>query len=277
MRIKKNKIKTAIIVDFMGAGGKTQEEEIEDLKIRYSQLVQPAILTDYNCPSPYHIEPGTSLVIYDFGGLMPGTDLMDSNARELISWAEDNPNSLVMIVSSFTYKNYIEFELQNQELNLHNIIVEDYSIDDPIPQWWREIHHIPYVNKNVENETISEPPIAVEKSRHIEVGESPEESPHIPPTVSYITVPVRCDWTPEQKSGTLRFKLADCIVDIMIDDKKIADMGGAFFGFYEVSFPDGKGSFWKYSLSPEDLWPLFEKMHKELLEKEENVKTCNKT
>ena len=80
--------------------------------------------------------------------------------------------------------------------------------------------------------------------------------------VGHITVPVYLDWEPGQASGTLRFRLADDIVDVLDEKgKKIADVSGTFRGFYEASFNDGKGEIWKYSVSPEDFYGAFEKLH----------------
>lgn len=134
-------IKTAIIVDFMGGGGRTAEEEIEAHKERFGELVKPARLAPYQAchasDGEYGIRENTELVIYDYGGLMPGTSLMEDNARAIVNWAESHPNCLVVIVSTFTYQNLIEIEMQHRGLTLPNIVQDDpWQEESPIPKWF---------------------------------------------------------------------------------------------------------------------------------------------
>jgi len=68
----------------------------------------------------------------------------------------------------------------------------------------------------------------------------------------------------------MRFKLADCMVDVIENEntpkeKQVAHFGGTFFGFYEISFPDGNGDLWSYSIHPEDFYAAFKTMHEQLL------------
>jgi hypothetical protein len=162
---KKHVIKTAIIVDYMGHGfGEfTPEDEIEEHTKRFSEFAAPAKLKVYAPKSTYpgSIEVGTDLVIYDFGGIGPGaTGLMSGNARHLLQWAQDNPNSLVVIVSEFTYRNYVKIEAEDSGLvgELHNIVVDDTGFEDwngkidpwyrgkdrysPFPEWFEKAHGI---------------------------------------------------------------------------------------------------------------------------------------
>jgi hypothetical protein len=145
MTKKHRQIKTAIIVDMMGCGGRSQEDEIAEYTERFGRLLAPAKLKTY---TPYHagegdhgLEPGTELVIYDYGGLMPGNSLMEDNARAVIKWAENHPNGLVIVVSSFTYSNFIRIELEQQGLDLFNVICDDSWTEDAeeklIPEWFK--------------------------------------------------------------------------------------------------------------------------------------------
>lgn len=135
-------IKTAIIVDPTGWSMATPEQEVEEHKERFGILLAPARLDAYRAMHPgdggkHGIQPGTELVLYDFGGMVPGsTDLMESNARALVKWAEDHPGALVVIVSRMTFTGYIEPEMSDRGLDgLHNI-VSDAGVEGNIPDWF---------------------------------------------------------------------------------------------------------------------------------------------
>jgi hypothetical protein len=127
----------------MGSSQATPEEEIASHTKRFEKLLARKL----NVHSPravFGIEPGTELVIYDFGGLLPGTDLMERNARELVKWAEDNPSSLVVVVSGFTYQRYVWIEMEDRGLTqIPNITCDDvfereeHGQKDVIPEWWK--------------------------------------------------------------------------------------------------------------------------------------------
>ena len=163
-KAKQHVVKTAIIVDYMGHGfGEfTPEDEIKEHTKRFKEFAAPAKLKVHTPKSTYPgaIEIGTDLVIYDFGGVGPGaTGLMTGNARHLLQWAQDNPNSLVVIVSTFTYRNYVKYEAEDMGLigELHNIVVDDSDGVDwngkvdplyrgkrcsPFPEWFEKAHGI---------------------------------------------------------------------------------------------------------------------------------------
>jgi hypothetical protein len=61
-------MKTKIIVDPMGVGGLTPEQEIEQHKIKFSALIYPLELEIIDSSFSPVIPDGTELVIYDFGG-----------------------------------------------------------------------------------------------------------------------------------------------------------------------------------------------------------------
>jgi hypothetical protein len=143
--VKPRRIVTAIIVDMMGCMDQTPEEEIEDHTERFSQLLAPAVL-DIHTPKhagtggDYGIKETTELVIFDFGGMMPGTSLMEDNAREIVKWADNHPNGLVIVASSFTYTHFVKYEMEELGLDLFNIICDDCSGDDEalIPEWFKK-------------------------------------------------------------------------------------------------------------------------------------------
>lgn len=154
---KVHKIKTAIVVDYMGSGfgSTTREDEIRDHKARFSDFAKPSKLDVYTPASTYpgELSPGTDLVLFDFGGVGFGNDLMQTNSRHLLRWAADNPNSLVVIVSVFTYEHCVKYEAIDMGLvgELHNIVV-DCNLDDqhwyrgkrysPFPEWFEKAHGI---------------------------------------------------------------------------------------------------------------------------------------
>jgi hypothetical protein len=158
MKKKPHVIKTAAVVDFMGHGfgAVTPEEEIEQHKERFEEFAAPAKLKVHTPAGVHGIEVGTDLVIYDFGGLMPGNDLMESNARALVQWAVDNPNALVVIVSETTYRNYFKYEAEEMGLmdSLHNVVCDAIPFDEdkkdthyrtrcsPFPEWFETAHGI---------------------------------------------------------------------------------------------------------------------------------------
>jgi hypothetical protein len=273
-------IKVAILVDPMGHGfGEfTAEDEVENHKKVFTEVLKPAEIRFQHVWSPGAIDPGTDLVIYDFGGMMPGTDLMDSNARAIVQWANDNPNSLLVVVSSFTFDIYIKREMEELGLTLFNV-VHDNGAHDSIPSWFREKFQLdaPDLDKILDlylsgeiskpvkedKKPVPEPPKKKEPKKKKVKEPQGKEAPKKP--IGFITVPVYCDWYPGVTSGTMRFKIADSMVDISDDnDKQIAHMGGAFAGFYEISFPNGKGDLWGYHIKPNDFWPAFAKLHSEV-------------
>lgn len=148
MRKRAPAIKTAICVDPMGSsfGETTPEMEIERHVEHFSDVFAPAKLDWYriNSVSSREIKPGTQLILFDFGGMLPGNSLMEDNSRRLIEWARDNPSSLCIVVSDFTWRHAVKGEMDDMELSLHNIINDDYKLDDPIPAWFRMGIGVPF-------------------------------------------------------------------------------------------------------------------------------------
>lgn len=134
-------LKTAIIVDMMGSGyGEVApEQEIEEIVERFSSLLAPAKLQHYRAWHPGElgkgIQPGTDLVLYDFGGMGAGSSLPESNARALLKWAENHPGSLVVIVSRFTFTRYVQPEMEEARGELPNVVC-DFGVAGNIPEWF---------------------------------------------------------------------------------------------------------------------------------------------
>jgi len=136
------KIKTAIVLDPMGGirGDRTPDDEAKELKSRFEEMLGRKL----NVHRPNHagdIEVGTELVLFDFGGMLPGAEsLMESNARHLIKWAEEHTSALVIVVSHFTFTRYVKPEMEALGLTgLPNLVLDDpfENPDGPIPAWWK--------------------------------------------------------------------------------------------------------------------------------------------
>lgn len=290
-------IKTCIIVDPIGAAGQGPEEEVENHIKVYTEMIHPAPMSPYTALYPDEgskgIQPGTKLLIYDFGGMVGANDLMDSNARALIRWAENNPKALVIVASGFTYRNFVQVALDDEELKLINVVVDDGHQEDPIPAWWRLEHDLPVPDpekvyeaqmaaygspaptaEELEAERRAEDELEAAKQERLRVLQADQErkdaeqaaarKKHEEP-IGYITIPVRLDGKPGDSVFHSRFKVSDCMIDVTDDGtgKDIAHFGGAFGGTYECNFPDGKGSLWGYSISPYAFWEAFKKLHEE--------------
>lgn len=134
----RKRLSVAIIVDLMGTSMESPEEEVEAHKKRFS-----LVLSDYDLEftAPRCVMPNLSadLVIYDFGGMMPGTSLMEDNSRAVIKWAADHPSSLVVVVSTYTFRAYIKPEMEALGLkDIKNVIMDDFDPDSNIPAWFSE-------------------------------------------------------------------------------------------------------------------------------------------
>jgi hypothetical protein len=134
-------LKVAICVDMRGAGGKSPEEEIREHQRTMREVLRPHRLRFYQAfhmgTCSHGIKPGTDIVLFDYGGMMLGSSLAESNAREMLSWCQDNPNSLVLVMSSFTWGNIIEYELEQAGLKgLPNLVNYYGNLDNPIPDWF---------------------------------------------------------------------------------------------------------------------------------------------
>lgn len=135
-KVKKKELEVAIIVDLMGTSLSSPAEEIAEHKKRYS-----LILSDYDlkfsAPKCVLQNLSADLVLYDFGGMMPGTSLMEDNSRAIIKWAADHPSALVVVVSSYTFGAYVRPEMLALGLSdLKNVIQDDYE-ETTITSWFK--------------------------------------------------------------------------------------------------------------------------------------------
>ena len=136
-RKKKRHVKTAIFYDPFGAMSETVEQQIKAAVEYYSGDLGPfdgKIKLDwYQIQHTGELKPGTELLLFDYGGMVYGNSLMEDNSRRVITWALDNPSSLVIVTSGFTYDIAIKYELREFGFeSLPNVI--DYDV--PIPEWF---------------------------------------------------------------------------------------------------------------------------------------------
>lgn len=136
-KVKKWELAVAIIVDFMGSSMASPEEEIAEHKKRFSEILKGFSLK-FSTPKCVMPDLSADLVIYDFGGMMPGTPLMEDNSRQIVRWASDHPSALVVVVSSHTFGVYVKPEMQALGLDKVQNVVDFYhgDQDEAIPIWF---------------------------------------------------------------------------------------------------------------------------------------------
>lgn len=111
-RVVSRAIATAIIVDPFGAMDKDGDDEIADHVETFSKMLAPHRLV---VSMPKYVDDAklrADLVIFDFGGMSIGNDLMADNSRRLLRWAQDHPSSLIVVASTFTYAQGLEPEMR---------------------------------------------------------------------------------------------------------------------------------------------------------------------
>ena len=135
----RKKLKVAIIVDFMGTSRQSPEEEVEEHKKQFSGILKEYTL-EFSTPKCVPPDLSADLVIYDFGGMMPGTSLMEDNSRAIVRWASDHPSALVVVVSSHTFMAYVKPEMESLGLNKVQNVWDFYDgdQDEKIQAWFSE-------------------------------------------------------------------------------------------------------------------------------------------
>lgn len=136
------RLKIGLCVDRAASMMQSYEEEIADHKDRLNRLFGRRTLSFYEANYPaegnHGLQSGTDILVYDYGGMLPGCDdLLESNARAIIGWASDHPNGLVLIASSFTWNHQIKSEMEDSHLNLRNIVDFHAWDEENLPVEWR--------------------------------------------------------------------------------------------------------------------------------------------
>lgn len=139
MKTKAKALKVGVLIDLVACMGKTPEQEYDEHVKDFSALLRPAKCSFYRMMNEGEIKPGTDAVVFDYGGMCGvGSDgFISSVSRVLIKWAEDNPSSLLIVATAFTYSHAVRYELDELGLNLPNVVCRASINEDPIPFWFR--------------------------------------------------------------------------------------------------------------------------------------------
>ena len=123
-------LSVGILVDQWGGGGKTGDEEYADHVKVFGKILSPCRCTFEQMRYPNE-QAAKDLIVFDYGGMSVGNDLLSSNSRALIRWAQDHPSSLLLIASRFTWRNGFREELI--EMGLLDDVYEGYDDKPRLP------------------------------------------------------------------------------------------------------------------------------------------------
>jgi len=126
-------LKTSIVVDPYGAMEYSGTEEADAHKRMFTALLHPLKLT-VDTPLCFNEDSTSDLIVFDFGGMGFGNDLLGDNSRRLCRWANDHPSSLCLIVSDWTFRHGVLREMQALGMFVRDVD-EPPSVyeDDPPP------------------------------------------------------------------------------------------------------------------------------------------------
>lgn len=137
----KPRLRVTLIIDWYGSLDQSGDEEREIYKKNLARLFpkRELVFTDKQ-----HVDDDidADLVVFDYGGVSTGNDLLTSNSRRLMRWLQDHPSSLVVIGSRFTYRQGIYYELADLDLQpseetdemppqFPNLMVHEWLCFDP--------------------------------------------------------------------------------------------------------------------------------------------------
>ena len=122
-------MKVYALVDFMGTGQQSQEEEYEQIKKDMSSIIGPNFIYKTEIyPHELKNDP-VDFYIMDWGGLLPGAEMTTMSLyRSLLEQIENKPNTLFIIWSLFTNRWYKE-AIENSDYNIEgfNVVFWDVS------------------------------------------------------------------------------------------------------------------------------------------------------
>ena len=127
-------VRALVVLDPMSRLYRTQKDELRQILQTYENdhdLRLEARLKDVFDPADAeHAE----MIVFDWGGMSLGNDLLGHQIRTLTRWAEDHPSALVIIRSMLSW-NELQNEIRDERLpSLPNIVVDDGRMQ--IPAWW---------------------------------------------------------------------------------------------------------------------------------------------
>ena len=122
-----------IILDPMGSSQGTDDEEyggIVELYGRNHGVRLEARRAEVFDPAEAE---GVELIVFDWGGMSLGNDLIRHQIRALTRWSEDHPSALVVIRSMMSWS-WLEAEIRDEQLPDLTNIVQDGGLT--LPEWW---------------------------------------------------------------------------------------------------------------------------------------------
>ena len=127
-------VRALVILDPAGATGRSPEKEFNELLLVYEQdydLKLDARRADVFDPAE---ADRAEMILFDWGGMSLGNDLLGHQVRALLPWAEDHPSALVIIRSMLSWQ-YLQDEIEEEQLPaLPNVIYDDGHMQ--VPAWW---------------------------------------------------------------------------------------------------------------------------------------------
>ena len=136
-------VKMAVLNDYGMLSDR--DEEFAGLCCRYEKFLAPLKVKAVHLAN-FSPAAGTHLMLLDYGGMMPGSQgLIDFNMRAALQWAEQNPKSLLIVTSVYTWDWY--FTAMADEMGLRDLdgtwklpnVELDNGLDgDIIPDWFKE-------------------------------------------------------------------------------------------------------------------------------------------
>lgn len=128
----------AICVDEWGDVSMTADEQVETMTRLFSMMFHPEEVRWTRARHVNNVRSGVDLLLFDYGGMGEGNRLAENNARCLVRWLEDNPNSVCVVTSEVTYTRYLERELMEQGLaEIPNLVLWMPGKPLDLPDWFK--------------------------------------------------------------------------------------------------------------------------------------------
>ncbi len=215
--MKASKLSVGVLIDPMACLDKTPEQEYEEHKEDFAKLLRPAKCTFYRAENSGEIRPGTDAVVFDFGGMCGlGSDgFVRSVSRELIKWSQDNPSSLLIVATAFTWNHAVKYELEDLGLDLPNVVVRGSIMEDPIPMWFRARH--------APDEKPKKSGWDVPKNLHFMAGLTPISHDPLPAMQFFRPKPGFAEWFKKMKDYA--YNVYECGAGMGHASKLLADAG----------------------------------------------------
>ena len=110
---KQRTVRALVILDPAGVTDSPPEKEFNELLLVYEQdydLKLDAKRADVFDPAE---ADRAEMILFDWGGMSLGNDLLGHQVRALLPWAEDHPSALVIIRSMLSWQ-YLQDEIEEE-------------------------------------------------------------------------------------------------------------------------------------------------------------------